>query len=411
LLKQAHQEILSIIDDMNTKFIDRKNAINGIMTGIIANRHILMLGVPGLSKSEFAVYLVKCLGIPEDLFVDKQFHSQITYNDLFGNYDFELLATTNKFERVKHGTFRSARAVNLDELFKGNRASLTPMLRFLNEGTAEENGIKIKLPIEIIIASSNEIPSPEDGLEALFDRFLYKIYLRKISKDNDFRRLLTLPEGIFDNHPVLSVPLADVRQDAAKVTLGASTLDTYSMLFAEVAKTSVFISDRTWRKSTAIVKAAAWLAGRDVTQPEDMIVLGNVLWTRPEDIPVIERLLAAVCFPQLTEIYDIIDECNKLLEPVERVSVDRNGSVSKGHPIPKEFIDYRDRVTTNIPSQEVQGVAQAVNRTLKDRVSAMKNKIAGLPASCDITGITDSFDKIDKARMDNVRALSELNGI
>jgi fatty acid/phospholipid biosynthesis enzyme len=85
--------------------------------------------------------------------------------------------------------------------------------------------------------------------------------------------------------------------------------------------------------------------------------------------------------------------------------------VSKGHPIPKEFVDYRDGNTTNIPSQEVQGVAQAVNRILKERVNSMKNKIAALPASCDISGISHSFDIIDKARMDNVRALSELNGI
>jgi hypothetical protein len=198
-----------------------------------------------------------------------------------------------------------------------------------------------------------------------------------------------------------------------KVRLSDATKNTYASLFDEVNKTQVFVSDRTWRKSTAVVKAAAWLAGRDETLPEDLIVLGNVLWTNPDDIPIIERLLAQVCFPQLTELYDIIDKCNRLLEPTDRIKTDSDGGVPKGHQIPREFIDYRDSKSASrqIPSQQAQGVAQSVNRALKDACIAIQHKLSSLPATCDVANITQSYEAINEQRLANVRALSELNGV
>jgi MoxR-like ATPase len=412
--KHAHAEILVIIDDMNTKFISRKAAINGMMTGALAGQHILMLGVPGLAKSEFARYFVSCMGLGGK-FIDKQFHAQTTQAELFGRVNFELLATQNIFTKVRTNNFCDAEAVNLDEIFKGSKASLNTMLRFLNEAVLEDedSGKLVKLPLKLVMASSNEIPAPDDGLGALFDRFLYKIYLRKLSNRADLIRLLDLSGDVFDTHPTITCGIDDIRADVKKVRLSDATKNTYASLFDEVNKTQVFVSDRTWRKSTSVVRAAAWLAGRDETLPEDLIVLGNVLWTNPDDIPIIERLLAQVCFPQLTELYDIIDKCNRLLEPTDRIKTDSDGGVPKGHQIPREFVEYRDSnsASRQVPSQQAQGVAQSVNRALKDACVAIKHKLSTLPATCDVSNITASYEAINEQRLANVRALSELNGV
>jgi MoxR-like ATPase len=412
--KHAHAEILSIIDDMNSKFIARKVAINGMVTGALAGQHILMLGVPGLAKSEFARYFVSCLGLGNK-FSDEQFHAQTTQSELFGGVDFETLVTKNVFRKVRVNNFCDAEAVNLDEIFKGSKASLNTMLRFLNEGVLkdENTGKLTKLPLKLVMASSNEIPSPDDGLGALFDRFLYKIYLRKISNRADLMLLLELDGDVFTHNPIITVDIDSIRADVKGVRLTDATMNTYGNLFDEVNKTNIFISDRTWRKSASVVKAAAWLAGRDETLPEDLFVLGNVLWTNPDDIPVIERLLAQVCFPQLTELYDIIDKCNRLLEPTDRIKTDSDGSAPKGHQIPREFIDYRDSKSASrqIPSQQAQGVAQSVNRALKDACVAIKHKLGSVPPTCDVSNITRSYELINEQRLANVRALSELNGV
>ena len=229
----------------------------------------------------------------------------------------------------------------------------------------------------------------------------------------DLIRLLELDVDVFSYNPIITVDIDSIRADVKGVRLTDATMNTYGDLFDEVNKTNIFISDRTWRKSASVVKAAAWLAGRDETLPEDLFVLGNVLWTNPDDIPVIERILAQVCFPQLTELYDIIDKCNRLLEPTDRIKTDSDGGVPKGHQIPREFIEYRDSKSASrqIPSQQAQGVAQSVNRALKDACIAIKHKLGSVPPTCDVSNITRSYELINEQRFANVRALSELNGV
>ena len=68
-----------------------------------------------------------------------------------------------------------ANLVFLDEIFKANSAILNSLLTLINERLFYNNGTPVQVPLMSVIGASNEYPEEEEGLEALFDRFLFAI--------------------------------------------------------------------------------------------------------------------------------------------------------------------------------------------------------------------------------------------
>lgn len=62
-------------------------------------------------------------------------------------------------------------------------------------------------------------------------------------------------------------------------------------ILCELRKKEIHVFDRTYFNYSGLVKAKAWLQGRDQVLPEDMSILVNYLWNRPEEFPVVEKVI------------------------------------------------------------------------------------------------------------------------
>ena len=83
-----------------------------------------------------------------------------------------------------------ANFVFLDEIFKANSAILNSLLTLINERLFYNNGSPVQVPLMSVIGASNEYPEEEEGLEALFDRFLLRFEIDPIADETNFVSML-----------------------------------------------------------------------------------------------------------------------------------------------------------------------------------------------------------------------------
>ncbi len=83
--------------------------------------------------------------------------------------------------------------VFLDEIWKASPSIQNTLLTVLNEKVYKNGEKEEKLPLKAIISASNELPEPNQGLGALWDRFILRFIVEGISdKDNFFKMMVYL---------------------------------------------------------------------------------------------------------------------------------------------------------------------------------------------------------------------------
>ena len=84
--------------------------------------------------------------------------------------------------------------VFLDEIWKAGPAIQNALLTAINEKIFRNGFNTIKLPMKLLVAASNELPREDEGLEALWDRFLVRVISNCIGSDAGFTQMIRHPE-------------------------------------------------------------------------------------------------------------------------------------------------------------------------------------------------------------------------
>ncbi len=72
------------------------------------------------------------------------------------------------------------------------------------------------------------------------------------------------------------------------------------------------VSDRRYKKATNVLKAAAYLAGRDYVDADDFSILKHVLWENPQNIREVERLILNRTNPTEREALELIEMATEI---------------------------------------------------------------------------------------------------
>ena len=89
---------------------------------------------------------------------------------MFGPYSISALEH-DSYRRKTKGYLPSATIAFIYEIFKSNSATLNGLLPVLNERVCVNDGRHEELPLEMVVAASNELPAEREELDALWDRF------------------------------------------------------------------------------------------------------------------------------------------------------------------------------------------------------------------------------------------------
>jgi hypothetical protein len=94
--------------------------------------------------------------------------------------------------------------------------------------------------------------------------------------------------------------LEELRSAAQQVDLPSWAVDLLRTTRTELEKRGIYVSDRRWKKATAVLRASALLGGRSWVTVADVALLPACLWQKPEQRAIVDDLVRA----QLDEIFE-----------------------------------------------------------------------------------------------------------
>lgn len=292
--EDIRQHIALLLKYMSEGVFEKENILAMSLLCAVAGESIFLLGPPGTAKSLVARRLKLVFREAESFeYLMSRFS---TPDEIFGPVSIAKLKNEDKYERITDGYLPDCKVVFLDEIWKAGPAIQNALLTVINERIYKNGSRTLSLPMKVLIAASNELPAENEGLEALWDRFLVRMVSNCISDERTFFRMIRqdrLPEAAIPEELLITDETFDLWQSAiAHITVPdevCTIVSNIRKLLKEEEKKEehitaldFYVSDRRWKKLFHLMRTSAWLNGRQAIDETDCILLIHCLWNRAE---------------------------------------------------------------------------------------------------------------------------------
>ena len=321
------QHIILLLKYMSEGIFEKENILAMSLLCAVAGESIFLLGPPGTAKSLVARRLK--LVFKEAKSFEYLMSRFSTPDEIFGPVSISKLKNEDKYERITDGYLPDCTVVFLDEIWKAGPAIQNALLTVINERIYKNGSQTLSLPMKALIAASNELPAENEGLEALWDRFLVRMVSNCISDERTFFRMIQqdrLPEiAIPEELLITDDTFASWQSAIAHISISDETctiVTNIRKLLKEEEKKQectttldFYVSDRRWKKIFHLMRTSAWLNGRESIDETDCILLIHCLWNKAEFITqTIECVMKAFTLhieQRITKLYTTIDKTIK----------------------------------------------------------------------------------------------------
>ena len=302
--QQANTSMKTRVTDLITVLSDglyeREEIVAVSLLSVLSGQSIFLYGLPGTAKSLIArrlsavyknsthfEYLMQRFSTPEDV---------------FGPVSIQELKQDNYIRKIE-GYLPTADFAFLDEIWKSSPAILNTLLTIINERIYRNGGKDEKVPLKALIAASNETPPPNQGLEALYDRFVMRMIVNPMEQRENFEKLLDgdavsadieIPNELQFSHDECE----QLSSKIIKITISNEVfaiINSIKVSLEEFNKDNpeidVYVSDRRWQKIALILKTSAFLCDRTEVIPVDALVLRHCLWTHEQNREPIDEII------------------------------------------------------------------------------------------------------------------------
>lgn len=265
--------------ELQARFLERDDVVDGLLAALVAREHVLLLGPPGTAKSMLASEL--CARIEDATLFSWLLTRFSTPEELFGAISLKALEE-DRYVRVTTGRLPEAHIAFLDEVFKANSAILNSLLSLMNERIFHNGAVPTQTPLQCLIGASNELPE-EGELQALYDRFLLRYSVEYLQEDFRFLKLLAMPEDASEPTILPRATLEEAQARCAAVRVPDGVLRDLVEIRKALRGKEIVPSDRRFRKSVHLLRAFAVVDGRDEVAHDDTLQLQHVLWNDPAE--------------------------------------------------------------------------------------------------------------------------------
>lgn len=294
------QRMRNLIQTLSEHMFEREQTIALCVLAGVAGANSFLYGAPGTAKSLISRRVAAGFEVSE--YFEYLMNRFSTPEELFGPVSLKALKLDQYTRKTEH-YLPKAEFAFLDEIWKASPAILNTLLTLLNEKTFKNGDVLQQVPLKVLISASNEIPQAEQGLDALYDRFILRLQVQPIQAQQHFFALLKAAPSssklkVSEDLKISRDELLAWREQIYQVVLPDNVLYAFSQIRAQLqqqfADQQIYISDRRWQRIAYLIKAAAFLNGRDTVIISDLFILKHCLWNQLEDVAFVEQILDQV---------------------------------------------------------------------------------------------------------------------
>jgi hypothetical protein len=274
-LAEFSEKVSQIKREISRVVVGQHEAIDLLLTAILADGHVLIEGVPGVAKTLLARLMSRLI---DARFSRIQFTPDLMPSDVLGTTVFNM--KSSEFEFHKGPVFSDL--VLVDEINRSPAKTQAALFEVMEERQVTIDGLTHRMgSIYTIIATQN--PVEQEGTyrlpEAQLDRFLFKIHMGYPSVDEEVDILKRHQDNVKltnleEIKPVLSIDeLLKMREKLQSVYVEESLLRYIATIIQQTRTSKAVYLGASPRAAVAMLnasKASALLNGRDFVTPEDI---------------------------------------------------------------------------------------------------------------------------------------------
>jgi MoxR-like ATPase len=256
--------------------VGQQETIDLLITGILADGHILIEGVPGVAKTLTAKLLARSI---DAQYSRIQFTPDLMPSDVIGTSVFNPKSTNFEF---KNGPI-FGNIILIDEINRAPAKTQSALFEVMEERQITADGKTYKMPEPFIVLATQN-PIEQEGTyrlpEAQLDRFIFKIEVKYPTLEEEISILTQqhqqiTNEQISNIQPVLTAgDIISLKQLVRGLHVEPKILEFAAKIVNETRANKSLYLGASPRASLAIVntaKAFAAMKGRDFVTPEDII--------------------------------------------------------------------------------------------------------------------------------------------
>lgn len=330
-----------IKSELNGYFLERAEFIDAALLAVVAKEHFFALGPPGTSKSQ----LIRAIAhsITGARYFEVALSKTTPIEKVMGPLDLKVFRETGDYKLKRAGFASQVEYMMADEVGKMSPVTGHDMLALANERVYHEvnGGVSVhEAPLMTMFTASNEMITTEsENAAAFWDRLLIRCSVDYLSDASHFEALLTMGAPVFTETVDFDELRKAIEVDVPAIPLSRDALSGMVKLRKQFQIEHLYPSDRRWRASVRVLQAAAFLAGREQVEEDDLSVLRFTLWDTIETKSKVADLCTVAANPfasalivvkqLLTEVRDEIDTA----KAEEERKAQAEGRVANGYEL------------------------------------------------------------------------------
>lgn len=344
--------------ELNSKFLERKEMIEILLTSLVANLNCQFIGNPGTGKSAIVNALSELIDCS---FFNVTLNQDADPDIVIGHISLHQMRDNDKIVRNTKDKIADAEICFLDECNKQSTAMKNALLLPLNERKVDTGeGTPINTKIRMVVGASNEYPACEtidDDTDHLptdpnWDRYALRQEVSYLKQDSSFLRLLRERNTIGRVDSSKKIPLQvidDLRSNVSNVQL-KKVENILLNLKTELKKANIILSDRRWIMIFKIISARALMRGSDTCSSSDLFILEHAMWRTPEEIKEVKRIITENVRSEYSDAVKVLDMVNAELKDLDKY-LNKNGRNEKAV---SHLTSVREKLTKHVKASGSQ---------------------------------------------------------